>query len=335
MILKASTILILALLVGCSGTYQSRLEFNPSEPIRIAVLPFIQVDNSGAPQESDPNLLIDNLSLVSSKLKQTPAEFIQGLVQSELANASLDLIPPGIVSARLIHSNYELPGSKPPAIDIKRILATPPDEICSKVIPCDAVLYGQLTSWNRSYFGLQSVMTVGIDLKLVSAKSRKVLFHSTAKDSDSRGITKGPTGISDLVLGPIQGLDNEIITDLARSVVIKALAPLSGRGRPEFLSSPLPIIIAAAHSAINGYLPSGRRLIVVAYGTPGLLGSFDIAGFTEGIPLAERDAGHYVGEFVALRGDTFTNAVISVSLRDKNGRITTEHLSNSPVTLSK
>lgn len=323
---------VLALMMGgCSGTYKSEVHFNPAEPIRIAVLPFVQVDSSGAIVEPDPDLLIDNVALVSSKLKQTPAQFMQGLVQSELSRASLDVVPPGIVEAMLLHGLYAVPGTKPSKVDAALVLAADPAQLCPKVLPCDAVLYGQITDWSRSYYGIQSVATIGLKLKLVSARTKKVLFETEARDSDSRGITKGPTGFSNLLIEPIQGLDSKIISDLARSLASKSVGPLSGYSRAEFLSSPAPIIVAAAHSAHTGLITKGGRLEVVAYGTPGHSGSFSIGESIRGVPLVERTKGHYVGEFIPVPGDSFDSSVVSISLRDESGRVTTHTLDLRPV----
>lgn len=318
-------------LSACGGSFHSEVRFNPAEPIRIAVLPFTQVDDSGNAIEADPNMLIDNVGLVSSKLKQTPAQFMQGLVQSELSRVSLDVVPPGIVEAMLLHGLYAVPGTKPSRLDVPKVLQADPAQLCAKVLPCDAVLYGRVTEWSRSYYGIQSVATVGIDLKLVSARTGKVLFESQAKDSDSRGLTKGPTGFSNLVIEPIQGLDNKIISDLARSVATKAAAPLSGRSRPEFLNAPAPVILASAHSAPQGQIPAGGRLVVVVYGTAGHTGSFSVGSTIQGVPLVERTKGHYVGEFIPLPSDSFSKALVIVSLRDTAGRVTEQRLNLRPV----
>lgn len=326
-------IILVALTSGCSTSYKPELYFNPSEPIRIAVLPFAQVDNTGAIIDEDPNLLIDNVALVSSKLNQRPAQLMQDLVQSELAQASLDLVPPPIVDALLHHSPYEVVGSKPLRLDVARLMKADPKTLCSSILSCDAVLYGTVTRWDRSYYGIESVATVGLDLKLVSAKTGKLLFKTSARDSDSRGLSKGPTGFSNLVIEPLQGLDNEIITDLARTMVSKAIAPLTGRDRPEFLSAPAPIIIAASHSARSGTLPAKGRLIVVVYGSPGMAGSFDIGQAIQGVPLVERSKGHYIGEFIPLASDSFSQATVSTSLRDQVGRVTTHQLTRKPVSL--
>lgn len=332
MLLRLSlNLLILAVAIGCSTRYSPELHFNPAEPIRIAVLPFTQVDSSGSATEEDPTLLIDTLPLLSSKITQSPAQFMQDLVQSELTQASLDVVPPSIVDALLHHSTYEISGSKPLRLNVARLMQADPKELCSTILSCDALLYGNVTRWDRSYYGVESVATVGLDLKLISAKNGKLLFQTSAQDSDSRGISKGPTGLSNLVIEPLQGLDNEIITDLARSMVSKAIAPLTGRSRPEFLSTPAPVIIAAAHSAPSGVLPPRGRLLIAVYGTAGLRGSFDIGTFVQGVPLAERSAGHYVGEFIPLESDSFSDAIVSITLRDQFGRATTHHVTRKPI----
>lgn len=313
---------LLAALSGCAGTYSHTLNFNPSEPIRIAVLPFAQVDDKGALVQADEDLLIDNVALVSAKLKQTPAQFVQTQVQTELSKASLDVLTPALVEAALIHNGFTIPGTKPVELDLNKVFAADPHEICSKLLSCDAVLYGKVLKWDRSYYGIQSVSTVAIDLRIVSAHNKKVLFATNAQDSDSRGITKGPTGFSNIVLEPIKGLDNSIITALADDVVEKSIRPLRRDARPEFLQVAPPAIIGAAHNGENGRIRPGGKLTVVTLGSPSQTGTFSIGTAVVDIPLVERSPGHYVGEYIPLPGERFEEQRISVSLRDEAGRVT-------------
>jgi hypothetical protein len=331
--LRAFAIAIVASCAGCAGTFKSDVNFNPAEPIRIAVLPFAQVDENGQLAQVDENYLIDNVAIVSSKLKQTPAEFVQSLVQSELSKASLDVITPAVVEAELLHHSFDVPGAKPVRVDLQKVFAAPPSTLCRDLLSCDAVLYGKVTKWSRSYYGIQAVATVALDLSLVSAKDGKVLFHAYAEDSDSRGVTKGPTGFSDLVIEPLKGLDNQIITDLARGVVINAVKPLYVKNRPEFLQSAPPAILASAHDASTGQLFKNGKLTVVALGTPGQSASFSVGSVVQGLPMIERDSGHYIGEYVPLATDRFENAFVTVSLRDQYGRATTQKLARVAVSL--
>jgi len=319
------------LLAGCAGSYKHTLAFNPSEPIRIAVLPFAQVDDTGKLIRADENFLIDNVALVSSKLKQTPAQFVQTEVQSELAKASLDIVTPAIVEAAFVHNGYTVPNTKPVELDLAKIFAASPQEICSNLVSCDAVLYGRVTEWDRSYYGVQSVATVGLELKLVSARSNKVLFETSAKDSDSRGLTKGPTGFSNIVLEPLKGLDNAIIQDLGREVADKAIEPLTNKTRPEYLQSAPPAIIASGHTASTGSIAQNGKLVVIAFATPGQIASFSVGNVARGIPMLERSPGRYIGEFIPLKNDSFSQQFVVVSLKDEFGRATSHKIVTSPV----
>ncbi|MCX6113707.1 MAG: DUF799 family lipoprotein [Proteobacteria bacterium] len=322
---------LLLLVAGCSGTYTSTLNFNPSEPIRIAVLPFAQLDSEGKLVQEEQDLLVDNVALISSKQSETPAQFMQSLIQSELASAALDVITPAVIEADLLHNGFEIQGTAPLKVDLAKVFAADPAELCGKLLSCDAVLYGKVTTWDRSYYGIQATATVGLNLKLVSARTGKILYEVQAQDSDSRGITKGPTGFSNLVLEPLKGLDNEIIQNVAREVADNAIKPLSNRNRPEFLKTAPPAIIASAHDARTGLIPSGGRLVVIAFGTPGQLGAFSIGSVALGIPLTERAPGHYIGEFVPLAIDSFKGQYVTISLTDQFGRSTSQKLAKTAV----
>jgi hypothetical protein len=318
---------------GCSGTYRRDIQFNPSEPLRIAVLPFAEVDDSGALIQADADLLIDSVNPLSTSLKQTPAQFMQSLVENELRKASLDVVVPAIVDADLVHGGYGVPDTKPVVLDFAKIFAADPTQLCSTILTCDAVLYGKVTEWDRSYYGVEAVATVGLELKLVSAKTKKVLFSTESIDSDSRGLSKGPTGFSNIVLEPLKGLDNEIITTLAREIVEETLKPLHRENRPEFLNKPAPFIISSAHDASSGVISRTEHLTVVAFGSPGATASFSIGSRIKNIPLAERAPGHYVGEFIPLPSDSFQNEYVVVALKDGVGRTSTQRLAKTPVSL--
>ena len=62
---------VAALFCGCQATYRHTLNFNPSEPIRIAVLPFAQVDSDGKLVQEDENLLIDSVDRKSTRLNSS------------------------------------------------------------------------------------------------------------------------------------------------------------------------------------------------------------------------------------------------------------------------
>ncbi len=317
-------------IAGCAGTYQQKVDFNPTEPLRVAVMPFVTIDKVGKATNEESRLLLDNLSLVSSKQEETPSRIVRRHVLAELPNTGLDIVSSALIDIDLPHRGF---GKADGTLDVDRVLAVAPGEICVKFLDCDAVLYGKIVRWDRSYYGIQSVNTVGIDLKLVSARDGKVLFQGNAEDSESRGITKGPTGISSLVLEPIKGLDSEIIVDLSRSVVQKLLEPLNLKKRPEYLESGPPAIFATSHDAPSGILNREHPLVVVAMGSGGQNASFAIGDAVTAVPMFERSAGHYYGEYISLPGEKFSAQPVKVILGDKYGRKTEQTLSSPSVSL--
>lgn len=325
------TAVLVVLFAACAPVYKHDIQFNPNEPLRTAVMPFMHVGHDGKPLEKDLSLLIDNISLVSSRLSVSPAEYVRRAVQSELSKTALDVLAPGLIDARLSHGGFTKQDFT--TIDTTKVFAASPAEICGKLLQCDAVLFGKVSRWDRSYYGVQSVNSVGIDLALVRASDGKVLFSTHGEDSESRGLTKGPTGFSDLVLEPIKGLDNQIITNLAAKVVAQMIAPLSGASRPEYLKSAPPAIFASAHDAQDGRLPKSGRLTVLVYGSPKQSASFSVGSLIQNLPMAEIDGGHYIGEYLPLPGDALKDAPVYASLTDEFGRTTRQRVGASNVTL--
>ncbi len=318
-------------LVGCAAKYESKVSFDLSDPLRVAVLPFMQVDDKGQvviPNESD--LLIDELSLLSTKLKMTPAKYVQSLVEKELSETNLNLVSPSFVASQLVHSgmgSHDLNGYK-----LMEVSQLSPLNLCER-LSCDALLYGKLLTWDRTYYGVQSQSDLALQLKLVSAKDGATLFEATSKDSDGRGIFKIPTGISDLVLEPIKGLSNDIILSLAVKVVEKSLAPLKVSERPEFLKSPPPSIYASAHDSTSGTLYHDQYLTVLAFGTPKTQAFFSIGREIANIPMSEKSPGHFIGEYFPLPTDHFNDLPITVSLSDKYGKTSRQEIGTAKLTL--
>jgi hypothetical protein len=185
------------------------------------------------------------------------------------------------------------------------------------------VLYGYIDKWDRSYYGLQSVNTVQVRVKMVSANSDLVLFESLGSDSTSRGITKIPTGFSSLVVEPLKGLDYEIISELASSVVSEMLSPLKASVRPDFLETPPPVIYAVGARVHND------TVHIVLFGSAKHQASLSIAGGPSNVPMIERSSGHYYGEYLPIKVSTLASKPdIKITLGDSFGRKTEQLVVN-------
>ena len=314
------TLNVLTLLTACSGTYKTKLDFNPGEPLRIAVLPFVVKDSEGKIVNEEGRLLVDNLSLISSAVEETPAQTVRKQTTAELKKTSLDLVSGTLIDIDLPHHGYARADG---TLDLERVWLTPPSQLCSSFLSCDAILYGTVTRWDRSYYGLESVNTVGIEIKIVSAKNGAILFSSEARDSESRGISKIPTGISSIFLEPIKGLDSDIITNLSSTVVKKMLQPLIVANRPHYVDSSPPAIYASSHDGANRKISEQQPLVIVLFGSEGAQASFSIGNVIESVPMLERSPGHFYGEYLPIKTDSFKDQEVTVTLQDAVGRKST------------
>ena len=313
---------------GCTNNFKHTLNFDTQEPLRVAVLPFAVEDMNGQIIELDGNLLVDNLSLISSKLDQMPNDFVRELVIRDLSNSQLDIIPPKVVENALHHHGF----SQKNILDMKRIYALSPSQL-GDLLDCDAVMFGRIKEWSRGYYALQTVATIRFELQLVSTTSAKILFSSLAEDSESRGLTKGPTGWTSLVIEPVKGLDNEIVADLARRMVSQAIDPLKVAKRTAVLETIPPSVFASSHDAHSGVILRNGHLTVVALGTSKRHASFTIGKALVTIPMSEGDAGHYIGEYYPLPSDKFENQPITVKIVDDFGRMATQIIGFGNVSL--
>ena len=311
--MKNLLLIFLVIFCSCSAKLEQKLNYNPSEPLRVVILPFV-----GGPD------------LGSADLDEKPESFVQTTLAQEFGKTNLDLSPQYLVNSKLVHAGVRNEQLKIDAVAAQKLS---PKDICEGLFSCDAVVYGTVSKWDRSYYGIQSVATVGIDFSLVSARDGKILFQSKGEDSDSRGISKIPTGFSDLVIEPIKGLDREVITDLARRLISNLIKPLLASSRPEFMNTMPPAIFAAAHDSLTGEISESEPLIVLVYGSQGKNAFFSIGNTIENIPMIEQEPGHYLGVFYPLATDSFSDLPVSVTLIDEFGRVAQQNMVDRKVNL--
>lgn len=315
---------------ACAGQYKESLNFNPEEPLRVAVLPFVQLDQENKIIEGESRLFTDNLDLDTNKGDLSPAQIVRKAVLSELSESGLDLVSSALVDIDLPHRGLASSDGK---INLEKLLKTDPKQICNDFLNCDALLYGTIKRWDRSYYGVQSVNSIELELKLVSVVTNRVLFFATATDSESRGITKIPTGISSVVLEPLRGLDSEIIENLAQQMVAKMLKSLRIDSRPAFLESSPPVIYATSYFPEADRIDRNQPLIVLAYGSANQTATFSIGTVIKNIPMIERSPGHYYGEYLPLDLDRFSNSEVRVEIRDRFGRKSHEAIALGGISL--
>ncbi len=317
-------------LTSCSGTYEHELAVSPTEPLRLAVLPF-RFKNKDGQEIAEPtsNVLLDSVNPLASVPTGSATQVARRLVEQELTRTSFDLLNPFLIEAEAAHHGFTDPNGMFMAAKIQSVS---PEEWCGEVLKCDAVLFGTVNRWDRSYYGLESVNSVDLELSIYSGKTGKRLFYSHGIDSERRGVSGGPTGFADLLIEPLKGLDAGIIEELAQKVVEKMVKPLRAiEAKDASKDATPPGIYAAGHDSLDGHVrPAGKisnstsqRLVVLMYGNSKKEASFSIGNTIRNIPMIEKSPGHYVGEYIPLESDTFSNEAVTVTLHDPHSDLST------------
>ncbi|MBK9387097.1 MAG: hypothetical protein IPN34_19960 [Planctomycetes bacterium] len=192
----------------------------------------------------------------------------------------------------------------------------------------DALLYGEVYEWDRSYYGVQSTQSVGLRVWLIDGESGEELAFAERWRQEGAGLTGGPTGYVSAATSPIQGLAASTLAQLAIQVAYDIAEDLLGgassqpfdfenaRGevpRLSFVSADPPHLDA---------LQAGASVRVIAVGTSGAQASFDLGAYRTRIPMLEietRDDSRgrrstYIGSYVLQPGETLASLPIRVHL---------------------
>lgn len=208
----------------------------------------------------------------------------------------------------------------------------------------DGVLYGDVLSWNRSYYVLQSVAEVGLRMELVDGSSGRSLFLTERTESVGAGLSGGPTGILSAATEPIAGLRASTLQELTRAVARNAVLDLRGAEPTEAAAAgaappppPMPVprlsFLALARPR-PGPFRAGDRIEVVALASPDCEVRFDLGRWRLDIPMvaAARHADvrgervTYTGHYVVQPGDRAEGLPLTCTIRRHGaGRVSATH----------
>jgi len=164
------------LFMGCANTKEalisSNIEGDVTNPkrLRIAILPF------EVPQE----------------VSQKKGDYLRRQIFINLKRGGYNLVEKFVVDGVLARQDW----------DVSYLPKVPPQSL-GEALGADAVIFGNLTTWEESYLAIHSSITIGCKIKLVDTRSGEVLWKSNYQKTDFDGILKLPTGLSSVVLAPI------------------------------------------------------------------------------------------------------------------------------------
>jgi hypothetical protein len=237
-----------------------------------------------------------------------------------LRQGSFDVVEPWITDTAVFHAGLGVKGVTDPAraVEIARLLQV------------DAVLFGDVTRWNRSYYVLQSTAEVALKLDLRESNGTE-LFEGERSERIGAGLSGGPTGFISAATEPLAGLKGSALRDLMRSTARDAALDLNGGtlGAEMGPLAPRLSFVAVQQLHAGPYLP-GERIEVIAVGTPDCEVRCDIGRLHTGVPMPmtmrladpRGDRATYQGAYIVQQGDSVQGLPVYCTIRRGNAQKT-------------
>ena len=201
--------------------------------------------------------------------------------------------------------------------DAETITKTSPQEL-GKVLGVDAVIYGEISDFDKLFAVVYSSVSVGADIKMYDTKTGILLWSGkhVARIHEG-GISTNPVGIIATVIATAMNVrDIQLLRacdDLFRDMVKTIPAPTMAEALQP------PVITLLTQDTKNLPKKAGDEIKVVIQGTPKMQAYFDIGEFKKNIDMQEVEPGGYLGVYKVIPGDNIKNAMITGYLRDDTG----------------
>lgn len=312
-------LLLFSCLTSCNPEVR-HVHFNLNTPLRVAILPFEDISSKDSYISKPFATGINYIPLLGGEDHQAPATLIREKFTANLKSTNLDPILNTQVDHALTENKlYDINTLK--TMDIQRL---------EDMLNIDAVIFGELTHWDRDYYVAESSVTVGLRVKMIDVSNKQVLWEHHFVDSERRGITKVPTGYVSAGLEPLRGLSNDLFIELSDDVCRRIVDSIRPEKQSEFQEVTLPSI---AHATFQ-YRPEKQELLVVAIGEPHISAFFLLGKSGQQIPMTEVSEGQYLGKYQFHSKESFSTGMnVLVRFINVSGQSST-YLISSTSTLS-
>jgi len=201
--------------------------------------------------------------------------------------------------------------------DTETINKTSPEEL-GKILGVDAVIYGNISDFDKLFAVVYSSVSVGAEIKMYDTKTGNFLWSGrhVARIHEG-GISTTPVGIIATVVATAMNVRDiqllracdDLFRDMVKTIPVPTMA--------EALQP--PVISLLTQDAKNMPKKAGDEIKVVIQGTPKMQAYFEIGEFKRNIDMQEVEPGGYLGTYKVIPGDNVTNAVVTGYLRDDSG----------------
>jgi len=201
--------------------------------------------------------------------------------------------------------------------DPEVIRKTPPQKL-GEILGVDAVIFGEVSDFDKYFAVLYSQVAVGAEVKMYDAKTGNFLWSGKHKvRKHEGGVSTNPVGIIATVIATalnvrdIQLLraNDDLFRDMVKTIPTPSLAQAK---RP-------PVITLLTQDTKGLPKKAGDEIKVVIQGTPNMQASFDIGQYRKRIEMQEVEPGGYYGVYKVVPGDNIEKAIVTGYLTDDSG----------------
>ncbi|MFB3924814.1 MAG: GNA1162 family protein [Syntrophales bacterium] len=192
-----------------------------------------------------------------------------------------------------------------------------PQEL-GKLLEADAVVYGNITHFDRVFAGIYSQVSVGAEVKMYDSKTGHFLWSGrhVARYHEG-GISTTPVGLIATVIATAMNVReiqllracDDLFRDMVKTIPQPTIAEAT---RP-------PSITFLYQNTDNLPKKAGDEIVVVIQGDPGMQATFDIGAYRKGIEMKEVEPGGYRGIYRIVPGDNVDRAIVTGHLTDRSG----------------
>jgi ACT domain-containing protein len=193
----------------------------------------------------------------------------------------------------------------------------PPRKL-GEILGVDAVVFGEVSDFDKYFAVLYSQVAVGAEVKMYDAKTGNFLWSGKHKvRKHEGGVSTNPVGIIATVIATalnvrdIQLLraNDDLFRDMVKTIPTPSLAQAK---RP-------PVITLLTQDTKGLPKKAGDEIKVVIQGTPNMQASFDIGQYRKRIEMQEVEPGGYYGVYKVVPGDNIEKAIVTGFLTDDSG----------------
>lgn len=290
-ITKRCTLLLLIFLGGCAVSTDNTIVTQPPQITGKA--------SQASKQQSDLPTTVAILPFTNSTDSKFAWEAVRKTMANHFATRNYRWVHWRDVDARLKLAGYDDPAT---------ISQLPPAKVAG-LLGVDGLIYGNVTYYNKTFAGIYSQISVGVDLRFVNARGKVLWQVKDVKRSRAGGVSTTPVGLLMNALVAAKHLYGDInlyraADDLGRDLADQLPEPAT------LAQAKRPAITNVVHSGVGRILKYGDTLDIGLEGDPGMTAVAMIEGLGL-VDLKEVEPGQYVGQ-VNIRPDINLNRVAVV-----------------------